>query len=132
MPLITGITATMKKNNAVVATENANFIKSHGDLMKKLKSFEYKKKAEGERLQIVHGQAENVAATVALMDNSLSAYEGGLLELKDALATLKYNIENNNKNEISNDLKAFKTTTDSLRVVTKQHQDNYSIQIQHR
>jgi tricorn protease-like protein len=66
------------------------------------------------------------------MDNSLSAYEGGLLELKDALATLKYNIENNNKNEISNDLKAFKTTTDSLRVVTKQHQDNYSIQIQHR
>jgi hypothetical protein len=45
------------------------------------------------------------------MDNSLSAYEGGLLELKDALATLKYNIENNNKNEISNDLKAFKTTT---------------------
>lgn len=50
-----------------------------------------------QRLQIVHGQAENVAATVALMDNSLSAYEGGLLELKDALATLKYNIENNNK-----------------------------------
>jgi hypothetical protein len=132
MPLITGITATMeKKNNAVVATENANFIKSHGDLMKKLKALNTKK-AEGAALQIVHGQAENVAATVALMDNSLSAYEGGLLELKDALATLKYNIENNNKNEISNDLKAFKTTTDSLRVVTKQHQDNYSIQIQHR
>jgi hypothetical protein len=121
-----------KKNNAVVATENANFIKSHGDLMKKLKALNTKKKAEGAALQIVHGQAENVAATVALMDNSLSAYEGGLLELKDALATLKYNIENNNKNEISNDLKAFKTTTDSLRVVTKQHQDNYSIQIQHR
>ncbi|WP_420974156.1 HBL/NHE enterotoxin family protein [Bacillus thuringiensis] len=131
MPLITGITATMEKNNAVVATENANFIKSHGDLMKKLKALNTKK-AEGAALQIVHGQAENVAATVALMDNSLSAYEGGLLELKDALATLKYNIENNNKNEISNDLKAFKTTTDSLRVVTKQHQDNYSIQIQHR
>jgi hypothetical protein len=132
MPLITGITATMEKNNAVVATENANFIKSHGDLMKKLKALNTKK-AEGAALQIVHGQAENVATTVALMDNSLSAYEeGGLLELKDALATLKYNIENNNKNEISNDLKAFKTTTDSLRVVTKQHQDNYSIQIQHR
>ncbi|MCQ6307555.1 hypothetical protein, partial [Bacillus cereus] len=131
MPLITGITATMEKNNAVVATENANFIKSHGDLMKKLKALNTKK-AEGAALQIVHGQAENVAATVALMDNSLSAYEGGLLELKDALATLKYNIENNNKNEISNNLKAFKTTTDSLRVVTKQHQDNYSIQIQHR
>jgi hypothetical protein len=132
MPLITGITATMEKNNAVVATENANFIKSHGDLMKKLKALNTKKQ-KVQRLQIVHGQAENVAATVALMDNSLSAYEGGLLELKDALATLKYNIENNNKNEISNDLKAFKTTTtDSLRVVTKQHQDNYSIQIQHR
>jgi hypothetical protein len=132
MPLITGITATMKKNNAVVATENANFIKSHGDLMKKLKALNTKKSRRCKALQIVHGQAENVAATVALMDNSLSAYEGGLLELKDALATLKYNIENNNKNEISNDLKAFKTTTDSLRVVTKQHQDNYSIQIQHR
>jgi hypothetical protein len=131
MPLITGITATMEKNNAVVATENANFIKSHGDLMKKLKALNTKKQ-KCKALQIVHGQAENVAATVALMDNSLSAYEGGLLELKDALATLKYNIENNNKNEISNDLKAFKTTTDSLRVVTKQHQDNYSIQIQHR
>ncbi|MEI4618554.1 HBL/NHE enterotoxin family protein, partial [Bacillus cereus] len=88
MPLITGITATMEKNNAVVATENANFIKSHGDLMKKLKALNTKK-AEGAALQIVHGQAENVAATVALMDNSLSAYEGGLLELKDALATLK-------------------------------------------
>jgi hypothetical protein len=92
MPLITGITATMEKNNAVVATENANFIKSHGDLMKKLKALNTKKAEGAKALQIVHGQAENVAATVALMDNSLSAYEGGLLELKDALATLKYNI----------------------------------------
>jgi hypothetical protein len=89
MPLITGITATMEKNNAVVATENANFIKSHGDLMKKLKALNTKKSRRCKALQIVHGQAENVAATVALMDNSLSAYEGGLLELKDALATLK-------------------------------------------
>ncbi|HDR4948826.1 TPA: HBL/NHE enterotoxin family protein [Bacillus cereus] len=129
MPLITGITATMEKNNAVVATENANFIKSHGDLMKKLRALNTKK-AEGVALQIVHGQAENVATTVALMDNSLSTYEGGLLELKDALATLKISVENNNKNEINNNLKALKTTTDSLKIVTKQHQDNYSIRIQ--
>jgi hypothetical protein len=87
MPLITGITATMeKKNNAVVATENANFIKSHGDLMKKLKALNTKKKAEGAALQIVHGQAENVAATVALMDNSLSAYEGGLTGIKGCIS----------------------------------------------
>ncbi|PGC80236.1 HBL/NHE enterotoxin family protein [Bacillus toyonensis] len=129
MPLITGITATMEKNNTVVATENANFQRLHGDLMKKLKNLNTKK-AEGVAVQIVHGQAENVSTTVALMDHSLGGYGDGLLELKDSLATLKYNIENNNNNEISNNLKAFKTTTDSLRVVTKQHQDNYSIQIQ--
>lgn len=129
IPLIQGITATMEKNNAVVATENANFQRLHGDLMKKLNSLNTKK-AEGVALQFVYGQAENVANTVSLMDSSLGVYEDGLIELKDALATLKNNVENNNKSEISNNLKALKTTTDSLRVVTKQHQDNYSIQIQ--